>query len=354
MLISIGILAWNEEDVIETTLISLFRQSAFQGAVGDLPDAEWEIIIVPNGCSDNTAVIAQRVLECLVGQHDGQKITFAIHELEEAGKSNAWNHYIHEFSNKHADLIVMIDADIEFGERETISNTINALCQNPQAFVAVDLPLKDVVKKPKKTLIEWVSATASRVSTVGPPGISGQFFCARTDMLRQIWMPKGLSVEDGFLRAMIVTDCFRTAINEERIIRAENATHYYETVTSLRGIFNHELRIVIGTAVNCYFTWDFMIFATDPAGPGAGVLIRNWMGKDSSWYPRFIENTIRNHGAWVLPRGMLFRRFARFKHYRGLGLVKGSLFAMLGFLLDLPVFIAANRRLKKGGAVGYW
>ena len=353
MLISIGILAWNEEDVIETTLVSLFQQSAFQ-QMTNLPDVEWEIIVVPNGCSDNTAIIARRVLAKLAGQDDNQKVVFSVHELEEPGKSNAWNHYIHEFSNKHADLIVMIDADIEFGEVETISNTVKALCQNPQAVVAVDLPLKDVIKKPRKTLIEWISVTASHISTVGPPGISGQFFCARADALRQIWMPKGLAVEDGFLRAMIVTDCFRTPINEDRIIRAGNATHYYETVTSLKGIFHHELRIVIGTAVNCYFTWDFMMFATDPYGPGAGVLIRNWVEKDSSWYPRFINNTIKNHGVWVLPRGMLFRRFSRFSSYRGLKLVKWALLAIVGFLLDLPVFIAANHRLKKGDAVGYW
>jgi glycosyltransferase involved in cell wall biosynthesis len=55
MLISIGIMAWNEENVIERTLISLFEQSVFSGVNTDLPEAEWEIIVVPNGCSDRTA-----------------------------------------------------------------------------------------------------------------------------------------------------------------------------------------------------------------------------------------------------------------------------------------------------------
>ena len=102
MLISIGILTWNEEDVIETTLASLFQQSAFQGTAGDLPETEWEIIVVPNGCSDDTSAIARRELANMVGQADGQKIAFAVQELEEPGKSNAWNHYIHEFSSRRA------------------------------------------------------------------------------------------------------------------------------------------------------------------------------------------------------------------------------------------------------------
>ena len=354
MLISIGILAWNEEDVIETTLVSLFRQSVFWSTGGDFPETEWEVIVVPNGCTDNTATVARRVLSNMACQAGGQKISFAVHELAEPGKSNAWNHYIHEFSNRHADLILMIDADIEFGEESTISNTVNALRHNANAIVAVDLPLKDVVKKPKKTLLEKISVAASGVSMAGSPAISGQFFCARAHALRQIWMPKGLAVEDGFLRAMIVTDCFRSAVDERKVIRAENATHYYETLSSFRAIFRHELRMVIGTTVNCYFTWDFLFFATDPSGPGAGVLIRNRVEQDKSWYPTFIENSIRNHGYWVLPRGMLFRRFSSFKHYRGLGLVKWSIVSTIGFLLDLPVFIAANRQLKKGSVVGYW
>jgi glycosyltransferase involved in cell wall biosynthesis len=354
MLISVGILAWNEEEVLEATLVSLFQQSVFQDTAGDFSNVEWEIIVVPNGCNDGTATVAHRILADMTDQSGKKNITFAVHELKEPGKSNAWNHYIHEFSDQHADLILMIDADIEFGEAETISNTVKALWQNPHAMVAVDLPLKDVIKKPKKTLVEWISATASSSLTATFPSIAGSFFCARGNVLRQIWMPKGLAVEDGFLSAMIVTDCFRSPYDEGRIIRAENATHFYETLTSLRTIFRHELRLVIGTTLNCYFIWDFLMYATDPTGSGAGVLIRNWTEKDPSWYPRFINNSIKNHGFWVLPRGMLFRRFSGYKNKRGLDLVKWTPIAIVGFLLDLPIFFAANRRIKNGNVVGFW
>jgi glycosyltransferase involved in cell wall biosynthesis len=354
MLISIGILARNEGGAIEKMLASLFQQSVFQNVDGDLPETEWEIIVVPNGCSDDTATIARQVLADLANQLDGQRIAFAVHELEEPGKSNAWNHYVHEFSNSRADLILMCDADIEFGESETISNTVKALRKNPLAVVAVDRPLKDVVKKQGKTLVEWISTVASSVSSAGLPQIAGSFFCARADALRQIWMPKGLAVEDGFLRAMIVTDCFRSVVDEGKVIRVENATHYYKTLTNLGDIFRHEIRIIIGSSVNCYLTWDLLLFATDPSGPGAGVLIRNRVAKDPSWFPTLIDNAIRNRGFWVLPRGMLFRRFYRFKSRRGQSLVNRVLVATIGFLLDLPVFIVANRRLKKGGVVGYW
>jgi glycosyltransferase involved in cell wall biosynthesis len=353
MLVSIGILAWNEADVIEKTLASLFQQSALRGPAGDMPDIEWEIIVVPNGCSDDTAERARRVLADQVAATGRKDIAWVVHEIAEPGKSNAWNCFVHELSSVHAELIVMLDADIEFGEQETISNTVRALLADPHAAVAVDQPIKSAARKPNKTLIERFSVAASGTSNSGPPAITGQFFCARAKALRDIWMPKGLSVEDGFLRAMIVTDGFRSPADESKVIRAPNASHYFETLTSIRSIFRHELRIVIGSALNCYLNWDFLLFATDPNGPGAGALIRNLLEKNPDWYRKLITNSIRNHGYWVLPRGMLLRRFSNLTERRG-QLPKRLAVATAGFLLDLPIFVVANHRLKHDKAIGFW
>ena len=356
MLISIGILAWNEEDVIQQTLESLFEQSVFKKKIiNDLPQFEWEIIVVPNGCSDATAKISESSLSGLIKDTEGLKIDYSVHEIKEPGKSNAWNRYIHEFLNKKSDLILMIDADIEFNESDTISNTIKALENNPKAVAAVDLPLKDAVKKSKKSFIEWISTTSSSVSSSnGPVAIAGSYYCARYATLKDIWLPNGLPVEDGFLRAMIITNCFRSKIDESKIIRVPNASHYFSTLTSITEIFKHEVRLVVGTAMNCYLTWDLLFFSTDPAGPGAGVVIKNKIEKDPMWYASVINNAVRNRGFWVLPKGMLFRRFSKVKGNHGLKLIKKSFVSIIGFILDLPVFIAANRRLKKGRGVGFW
>jgi glycosyltransferase involved in cell wall biosynthesis len=354
MLISIGILAWNEADVIEKTLASLFEQSALRGPVGDVADAKWEVVVVPNGCTDDTAARAERALARLVAATGRNDIAWAVHEVAEAGKSNAWNRFVHDFSSPEAELIVMIDADIEFGEVETIANSVTALLGNPHAVVAVDQPLKDAVRKRRKTLLERFTVAASHAAGGGAPAIAGSFYCARASSLRQIWMPAGLAGEDGFLRAMIVTDCFRKPADDSRIIRAPHASHFFETLTSPGAIFRHEVRLTIGTALNCYLTWDLLLFATDPEGPGAGVLIRNRMARDPRWYPTLIDNAIRNHGWWVLPRGMLFRRFSGARRNQGVGRLKWFAIAVAGFLLDLPVFLAANRKLKKGKAIGYW
>jgi len=250
--------------------------------------------------------------------------------------------------------MLLLDADIEFGELETIERTLCALREDKKAQVVVDRPLKDAVRRKKKSLLERISLRQSRSEeSSGAPRLAGSFYLARAAMLRQIWLPKGLPSEDGFIRSMIVTNCFRAAPDEERIARAEGASHYFETLVSPRRILAHELRVTIGTAINCYLAWDLLLFATDPEGPGAGITIRNWTRQDERWVQKVVSNAVANRGWWVLPRGMLLRRFAPVRRPGGFKLRRAALCA-LTFAIDLPILLTANRVLKKNKGLGFW
>lgn len=356
MKISIGILAWNEENVIGDTLRSLFSQSIFDSASVDRYGIEWEIIVVPNGCTDTTAAVAISTLESLVSAKPLGNVQWKVYEVVEVGKSNSWNVFVHDLSNKSADYMLMIDADIMFGERETIENTLAAMLHNPQVKVVVDQPLKDVVRKSKLSVIERLSLAGTNRGRSNNTAIAGSFYLAKADILRNIWIPRGLIGEDGFVKAMILTDLFRGPLDESKIIQAENASHYFETLTDVRKIFQHEVRIVMGSALNCYLTWDFLKFATDPNGPGAGILIRNNMLSNSNWYIELIANSIRNRGLWVLPRGMLTRKLRYKWRTQGdlVSTLKNFAFSLAAFAFDVPVMLVANHKLKRRLAVGYW
>lgn len=354
MIVSIGMLAYNEAAGIARTIASLMAQSVFHASAAAATVDHWEIIVVPNGCTDDTAAVAKAALASKVITLASVSVSHSVHVLTEGGKSNAWNRYIHDMSRRDADVIVMIDTDIEFGHPDTILNCLAELRRNTHAKVVVDLPLKDFVKRTNLTWVEKISARNSAYELSNNIGLSGQFYCAKAPTLRQVWMPTGLSGEDGFLRGMIVTDFFRSEPDATRVARAANASHYYEGLTDLRSIFHHELRMVIGTCLNCYFTWDFLKFATDPNGPGAGELIRSQTATDPTWYRRTIENQIRNRGWFVLPRDMVFRRFASL---RGLGwqaVLRRVPLAFVGMLLDIPTFCRANIKLRNGRALGFW
>jgi glycosyltransferase involved in cell wall biosynthesis len=354
MIVSIGMLAYNEADGISKTIASLMGQSAFRAQAQATDVTAWEIIVVPNGCTDDTAAVADAAFKHELDALRDISIQHSVQSLTQGGKSNAWNQYIHHLSRPDADVIVMIDSDIEFGHPDTLLNCLTELRTNPHAKVVVDLALKDFVKKPKLSLLEWVSARSSGVQLEGRVGLSGQFYCAQANTLREVWMPQGLSGEDGFLNGMIVTDLFRSEPDSRRVVRAKNASHYYEGLSDLRSIFHHELRMVIGTCLNCYFLWDFLKFATPPQGRGAGEYVRDQLAADPTWYRRTVENRIQNRGWFVIPRDMVFRRFASL---RGVGLKRALRrlpLAVAGTLLDLPTFWLANRKLKSGRALGFW
>src|SRR5580692_3592205 len=84
--VSIGILAHNEEPRIAKTLETLFSQDVFEKYC-------IELVIVPNGCTDETAAVARRSVQ----EHQS---VWSIHgsarveELAGAGKTNAWNKFV--------------------------------------------------------------------------------------------------------------------------------------------------------------------------------------------------------------------------------------------------------------------
>ena len=243
MKIAMGILAYNEERTIGSTISSLAEQSVFEN-----PNHTISIHVVPNGCRDATALLAREALESLKKRHPSVQVE--VNELTEGGKANAWNHFVHEFSPADAEGLLLLDADIHFGEPECLERVVKTLMESPAAVVAVDLPLKDIALKKKPSVRERLSVNASHLQVTGTPKIAGSLYFVRADALRSFWMPLGLLVEDGFVKAMLLTDSFRHPEIAEGIVRAPEATHYFKAVTGLKDWFSHERRLLNGTALN--------------------------------------------------------------------------------------------------------
>lgn len=354
MHITIGILAYNEEATIRRTLDSLFGQTVFSSDALRSSGHRWEVLVVPNGCTDRTADVARdALLQRLAGLPEGC-VSGRVESLAQAGKSRAWNALVHRLANPGTDIFVMIDADIEFGHAQTIESSVSCLLSHPTARVVVDLPLKDFTRKERMNWVEAFSARMSRHAQEGAPGIAGSFYCARAQTLRDVWMPEGISVEDGFLAAMVSTNAFREPPRGDRIVRAPNASHYFEGLTNLRSIVNHEVRLVIGTALNCYLCWDALLFLTPPSGPGAGETVRQLNLQHPEWYREMMMNCIRNRSLWVLPRGMLFRRFEGWRSLSWGRCLRRLPLSVASFAFDCIALSLANARLRAGRGIGYW
>jgi hypothetical protein len=354
MHVTIGVLAYNESATIARTVDSLFEQSVFTGCSAMLPDVHWEVLVVPNGCTDDTHERAVEALRRASAGRAGAAASYRVESLQRAGKSHAWNKLVHEISAPHTDVFVMIDADIEFGHPDTIANCVSRLLTDPHAWAVVDLPLKDFHRKADPTLIERWSMGTSKQKLEQSPGIAGSFYVVAAPRLRNIWMPIDLSVEDGFLLAMLVTDCFRSDPQYSRVVRADNASHYFEGLTRPRAIINHEVRLMVGTVLNAFLCWDMLLFLTPRDGAGAGVLIRELNAQDPDWYKRSMSNQIEIRGLWAIRTRYIWRQFSLWWAMPWPRRIRRLPTTLALFVFDVIVMWRANRMLVSGRAVGYW
>lgn len=347
MKIVIGMLAWNEERSIGATIGSLARQTLLQRADGK--DFSIEIIIVPNGCTDRTAQVAEEALGQL--REKFPAIVCRVEPLAEGGKSNAWNEFIHRLAPSDADYFVLMDADIEILTPETLERMWEALENDAHAMIATDQPVKHLVRKPRLNPLERLLLGAGAMTRSAPGQLTGQLYCARGSILRRIWMPRGIIVEDGFLKQIVCTDGYSGPVDNSRIVRAPGASHLFECYTKLRDIWNHQIRQAIGHTLYTYLTKHIR---TEMTGRPVYDALLEKCRRDPEWFLREIREEVRRRGWWVMDTPSITMRWRRVRFAKGVAKIKFLTVAAVATPYDLAVFLVSNSRLKRGKVKGVW
>lgn len=331
----LGILAYNEERNIARTLEEILRQDfwakeAFSG----------ELHVVVNGSRDRTAACAREVLAAA-----SPGFPAVVHELPRPGKANAWNEFVHRLSPQETGLFLFADADIRLPQRDALSRMAEALSANDAAVACVDVPRKDFSSAGMNPLLRKLSGSASDLAVKGPPKLCGQLYAARAEALRSFWLPEPLLVEDGLIKAMLVTCNFSAPEDRGRLVRAEGVYHLYEPETGLRAFYRHEKRILIGSLCN------FMLFdqlRTVAAGGGdAGRWLRERQENDPEWFRRQLEAHFSRPAGRRELRGMITAPLSALAHVNGLAKLRALPVAVVRFLLTLWVGWGAARDLRK-------
>ena len=347
MKIVIGILAWNEENSIAATIGSLAEQSLLN--LAGTKGFEVEIIVVPNGCTDRTPVVAGEALSQLKAAHPLVKGRVEI--LAEGGKSNAWNEFVHRLAPADADYFLLMDADIELLTPETLEQMWLALEKSPHALISTDLPVKHLVRVKNPGLIGRLLLGAGTMTQAAPGQLTGQLYCARAATLRRIRIPRGLIVDDGFLKQIICTDGYSKPVDNSLIVRAAGASHLFECYTKFRDIWNHQVRQATGHTLYTYFT--AYVKREVPQRPVFDVLLVK-SREDPEWLVREIEATIKRRGWWVMDTPSLMMRWRRVRFAAGISKLRFFAIAAAATPYDLAVFLASNSRLKSGRVKGLW
>lgn len=329
MQVDIGVFAHDESAGIAAMVAGLLAQ--------DYAGLDVRLLVLANGCRDDTAARARAA---------GAEVA----DLPEGGKSRTWNRFVHDLSRPTAEVLVFADADIELPEPDAIRRMVVELAARPGLHVMNSRPVKDIAARPQGlgwqdrliglaggTLDNWRSA------------ICGQLYAMPAAKARAHWLPVGLPVEDGFLRAMVLTDALTRPEDLSRI-DGSDVWHIYESERTIRDLIRHQVRIVIGSAIN------MAVFETirRSSGQERPDLLRR-AATQEAWLSQAIRERLPRWPDAFVPLHFLIKRTQNLlRQPRKILRPKGLLLLVAGFGFDFIVYVLAQVRMARGTGAGHW
>lgn len=350
MKISIGILAWNEESSIAATIDSIFDQTLLRNPPVSCENIE--IICVPNGCSDRTALVAREALNRGIDKVQRSRTTTIICELQEPSKGNAWNRFVHEFSDSEADYLVFVDGDVRISHPETLANMIDVLEEHREFHISGARTIKHIQSKRWKAVSDYISLGASAIRREIPGQFAGCLYCGRAAVLRRFFLPDVLVGEDSFVNAMVNTDFFTRPQGMGRIVTPANASVNFEAYTSVRDVLRNLRRRAVSITINGMLYAEFWANATEEQD--AGRLMQSWQQQNPNWSSELVGRKIAERGWWIVPKSVMWkwiRRLGLFPWYKAIAL---SPVVVVATIAEAIACVAANRALRRGKTGQLW
>lgn len=339
----IGLFAHDEAAGIATVIDDLARQDILEDDRFDI-----RVLILANGCHDQTVPIARSAIAALP---DRIRKAFVVLDLPEPGKSRTAHRFIHDLSRPEADMLGFMDADIELPRPDSLRRMAEALLTRPELQVFTSHPVKDVAHHRLRV------GLSGRLITAGGDGLTdwrksicGQLFVMRAAMARQIGLPAGLPVEDGFFRAMALTDLLSRPEDLARIDGDPEVFHVYRSIRGLGELLRHQTRIVIGSAVNAALYRKIRREAPDR--DQAHALLMQAAAQDG-WLTRVLKEELPRRPYGYVPTEFLTKRWRRFRSSGKRGL-KPRLMLLAGMGLDALVWLRASYQMHRGAGSGHW
>ncbi len=341
--IDVAVFAYNEAANIEHLIKDVVKQSVFRRT-----DIDFRLLILANGCTDNTVSMANAVRNQL---DPDLAHCIEVLDFEAGGKSRTMHHFIQNCSRKEADLLGFMDADIRLPEPDTLENMVDQLLDRPLLQTFTSRPIKDIDQNNES------SNLIARIIAAGGGGLSdyrnsicGQLFMMRTAMARQIGLPAGLPVEDGFIRAMMLTDLLSAPEDFERIDGDPEIYHVYESIRGVAELIRHQTRIVIGSAVNEVL---FAKISQDaPTQEEAHKLLMS-ASADANWLGHVLKEGLPKRPFGYVPFPYLLWRLKAYPESGKSG-PKSLLMLLLGVGFDVVVYVRASFHMMTRPSSGYW
>jgi glycosyltransferase involved in cell wall biosynthesis len=343
IVVDLAVLAHQEEKTIGAAIGDLARQDILRD-----PRIDIRVWLLANGCRDRTAEAAR---EAVARLDPGDAARFTVLDLPKPGKSRTVGVFIHTISRPEAQMFVFLDADCRLIETDTIARMVDAVATRPELQVFTGRPVKDIIYTASKLgFVERLIAAGAEQLSDFRKSIAGGLYCIRADVARRIHLPVGLPVEDGFVRAMVLTDFLSEPEHFERIDGDPGVFFIYESIRTIPALVKHQTRIVVGSAINT--TLYGRIRRLAPTSGQAQAMLRE-AAQDDGWLARVLKEELPRAPFGYVPFHFLVKRLTRFdpallRHPQRFAAFLG------GLGLDAVAYVLATLRMMSGRAAGHW
>ena len=345
--LAVAIFAYNEASEIEATISSLVSQTVIATNKESTSTTLTTIYVVANGCTDETSALSRISLSRLASEHS---FDWQVIEIEEAGKANAWNTFVHQILPESTSYAAMMDADVRLFENDMIEKCLHALNTDQELQVATPKLVKrfDSVNSSalNQLMVRAFSGTADSVEHT----LAGAFYCGRADVFRKIVIPKHVVVEDGFVRAMVLTSGLTEQENLERIARQKAVSVTHIPYSTFSDIIRYQVRQAKGTAIN------LLIFTELDKLPSSFKVRMNEVRRRNSESPSWLSDLVAEAAACdrtLIPKGYTFRRVSMLKEKTGYARLKVVLL-LPAIIFDIWIAALANRSLRADLVDSHW
>jgi hypothetical protein len=343
VILSIAVFAHNEENSISNIIHDIICQDIFQNS-----EFTVEVHILANGCSDKTVEFAKIEVAKI---DKSVKEKFFIHDLVASGKSRTWNDFVHRISNPNSDFFIFVDGDIRIRQNFSFSTLAASLTENANLQIVSSRPVKNLTLADRLSVTEKIMVAGTGTLNNWKTSVAGSLYVVRAGAARKIWMPIGLPVEDGFLRAMVLTDCLTKDEDLSRIDGNEILWHQYESVKTFAELLHHQTRIIIGSAINAVI---FSVIRREATEPEAAYTFLQNAAQDEDWLSKIEIAELPRFPYGYVPFSFLVKRIKFLLSSKGALKVSNVVKAIFGFLFDLLVYIMASLRMARSGGAGFW
>jgi hypothetical protein len=193
------------------------------------------------------------------------------------------------------------------------------------------------------------------MTTSAEAQLCGQLYCIRTEIARNIYLPKDLAAcEDGFIKTLVCTDFLTSPVQPQRIRLAEGAEHTFEAYSSPAVILKNQKRQIMGQTIVHILVDGYLKSLPLTKRARMAETLQEKDRTDPTWLKRLIHEHLQQTRFWwrLYPgmSGLSFKKLKRLKTGERLACLPA---AMASSSLALVSGLLAFEALKSG-CTDYW